>query len=77
MISAGGKNLGFTNGRYLKFGKGNEENQAGAGIDTDAGWQGKVEVEEHPLAKLFVTVLQRLGIKTDSFSGYTGTLNRV
>ena len=38
IISAGGKNLGFTNGRYLKFGKGNEDNQAGAGIDTDAGW---------------------------------------
>jgi len=77
IISAGGKNLGFTNGRYLKFGKGNEDNQAGAGIDTDAGWQGKVEVEELPLAKLFVTILQRLGIKTDSFAGQTGALSRV
>jgi hypothetical protein len=77
IISAGGKNLGFTNGRYLKFGKGNEDNQAGAGIDTDAGWQGKVEVEELPLAKLFVTILQRLGIKTNSFGGYSGTLSRV
>jgi Protein of unknown function (DUF1552) len=77
IISAGGKNLGFTNGRYLKFGKGNEDNQAGAGIDTDAGWQGKVEAEELPLAKLFVTILQRLGIKTNSFAGYTGSLSRV
>ena len=77
IISAGGKNFGFTNGRYLKFGKGNEDNQAGAGIDTDVGWQGKLEVEELPLAKLFVTILQRLGIKTDSFGGYTGSLNRV
>ena len=77
IISAGGKNLGFTNGRYLKFGKGNEDNQAGAGIDTDAGWQGKVAVEELPLAKLFVTILQRLGVKTDSFGGYSGTLSRV
>ena len=77
IISAGGKNLGFTNGRYLKFGKGNEDNQAGAGIDTDAGWQGKVAVEELPLAKLFVTILQRLGIKTNSFAGYSGTLSRV
>ncbi|QVL34130.1 DUF1552 domain-containing protein [Telmatocola sphagniphila] len=77
IISAGGKNLGFTNGRYLKFGKGNEDNQAGAGIDTDAGWQGKVEVEELPLAKLFVTVLQRLGVGTNSFGGINGTLNRV
>ena len=77
IISAGGKNLGFTNGRYLKFGKGNEDNQAGAGIDTDAGWTGKMEVEELPLAKLFVTILQRLGVETDSFGGHSGTLERV
>jgi len=77
IISAGGKNLGFTNGRYLKFGKGNEDNQAGAGIDTDAGWTGKMEVEELPLAKLFVTILQRLGVETDSFGGCNGTLSRV
>lgn len=75
IISAGGKNLGFNNGRFLKFGKGNEENQAGAGIDTDAGWQGNIEVEELPLSKLFVTVLQRLGVETHSFGGYTGSLN--
>jgi hypothetical protein len=77
IISAGGKNLGFTNGRYLKFGKGNEDNQAGAGIDSDAGWQSKPEVEELPLSKFFVTVLQRLGMETDSFGGQTGTLSGV
>ncbi len=77
IISAGGKNLGFRNGRYLKFGKGNEDNQAGAGIVSDAGWRGKIEAEEEPLALLFVTVLQRLGVGTNSFGGVTGTLNRV
>lgn len=77
IISAGGKNLGFTNGRYLKFGKGNEDNQAGAGIDTDAGWTGKIEAEELPLSKLFVTILQRLGVETESFGGFTGSLERV
>lgn len=78
IISAGGKNLGFTNGRYLKFGRGNEDNQAGAGIDTDAaGWEDEVRVEEEPLALLFITLLQRFGIETDSFAGITGTLNRV
>ena len=75
IISAGGKNLGFTNGRYLKFGKGNEENQAGAGIDTDAGWQGNIEVDELPLTKLFITMLQRLGVETKSFGGFTGGLS--
>ena len=77
IISAGGTNLGFDNGRYLKFGSGNEDNQAGAGIDTDAGWRGKLENEELPLANLFVTVLQRLGVETDTFAGYSGTLERV
>jgi hypothetical protein len=77
IISAGGKNLGFTNGRYLKFGIGNEDNQAGAGIVSDAGWRGRIEAEELPLAQLFVTILQRLGVETDSFAGYTGTLSRV
>ncbi|MFN0020576.1 MAG: DUF1552 domain-containing protein [Pirellulaceae bacterium] len=77
IISAGGKNLGFTNGRYLKFGKGNDDNQAGAGIDTDAGWQADARVEEEPLALLFITLLQRFGVEIDSFAGVTGTLNRV
>ena len=77
IISAGGKNLGFKNGRYLKFGTGNEDNQAGAGIVTDAGWRGKMEAEELPLAQLFVTILQRLGVEIQSFAGSTGTLSRV
>lgn len=77
IISAGGQNLGFTNGRYLKFGQGNEDNQAGAGIVSDAGWRGEVEAEELPLARLFVTILQRLGVETDTFAGHTGTLSRV
>ena len=77
IISAGGKNLGFRNGRYLKFGTGNEDNQLGAGIVSDKGWRGKVEADELPLAHLFVTILQRLGVETDAFAGYTGTLERV
>ncbi|MDE0864457.1 MAG: DUF1552 domain-containing protein [Rubripirellula sp.] len=77
IISAGGGNLGFRNGRYLKFGEGNEDNQAGAGIVSDVGWRGKIEAEEKPLALLFVTVLQRLGVETESFAGVTGILDRV
>jgi hypothetical protein len=77
IISAGGKNLGFNNGRYLKFGIGNEDNQAGAGIVSDAGWTGKIKAEELPLAKLFVTVQQRLGVEADTFAGYSGTLSGI
>jgi hypothetical protein len=69
--------MGFKNGRYLKFDKGNEDNQAGAGIDTDAGWQAEVSVEEQPLALLFITLLQRFGVETDTFAGVNGTLDRV
>jgi hypothetical protein len=36
-----------------------------------------VAVEELPLSNLFVTILQRLGVETDSFGGYTGTLSGV
>lgn len=77
IISAGGKNLGFNNGRYLKFGKGNEDNQANAGIVSDAGWRGKIQAEELPLAKLFVTILQRLGVETETFAGESGPLEQV
>ena len=63
--------------RRQHAGQGNEDNQAGAGIDTDAGWQAEVQVEEEPLARLFVTLLQRFGVETDSFAGMTGTLDRV
>jgi len=78
IISAGGKNLGFTNGRYLKFvGLQQDGSLPGAGVTSDAGWRSKVGEEEPPLAKLFVSILQRLGVETDSFAGYTGTLNRV
>ena len=78
IISAGGKNLGFSNGRYLKYvGFREDGSLPGAGITSDAGWRSKVAEEEPPLAKLFVSILQRLGVETDSFAGYSGTLDRV
>lgn len=77
IISAGGKNLGFQNGRYLKFGKGNEDNQAHAGIASDVGWRSDPEHQELPLAHLFVTILKRLGVETDEFAGHQGGLARV
>jgi hypothetical protein len=78
IISAGGKNLGFTNGRYLNFvGLQQDGSLPGAGVTSDAGWNSKVGEEEPPLAKLFVSILQRFGVETDSFAGYTGTLKRV
>jgi hypothetical protein len=78
IISAGGKNLGFTNGRYLNFvGLQQDGSLPGAGVTSDSGWRSKIGEEEPPLANLFVTILQRLGVETDSFAGYSGTLERV
>lgn len=34
-------------------------------------------VWRRPVAKLIVTILQRLGVETESFGGYTGSLSRV
>ena len=77
LILAGGRNMGFRHGQYLKYGTGNEDNQADAGIRSDAGWRGQMTYEELPLARLYLTMLQRLGVETDSFAGCTETLPEV
>ena len=77
IISAGGKNLGFENGRYLQYvGLLEDGSLPGAGVTSDSGWRSKDVQEDAPLAHLFVTILQRLGVETDTFAGYTGTLAR-
>ncbi len=78
IVSAGGKNLGFNNGRYLQYVSLLEDGSLpGAGVISDAGWRGTAKEEDQPLGHLFVSVLQRLGVETDSFAGCTGTLNRM
>lgn len=77
LILAGGKNMGFKHGQYLKYGQGNEDHQATAGISTDAGWREKMAYEELPLSNLYLTMLQKLGVETDSFADSTTTLAEV
>lgn len=77
LLSAGGKNLGFNNGRFLKFGKGNENNQSNAGILSDVGWRSKMDYEEEALGHLFVTILKRFDVETNNFAGCEGGLARV
>ena len=70
LILAGGKHMGFKHGRYL--------NKAGAnpqGGPWDGGrepWQQKATNEDIPLSNLYVTMLRRLGVATDSFADSTG-----
>jgi hypothetical protein len=77
LILAGGKNMGFKHGQYLKFGQGNEDNQATAGFSTDDGWRQKMDFEEVPLSNLYLTILHKLGVETDRFSDSTSTLTDV
>ena len=77
LILTGGKNMGFKHGQYLKFGKGNEDNQAQAGRGSDANWRGKMTWEEEPLSNLYLTMLQRLGVEAESFAGSETTLGQV
>ena len=41
------------------------------------GGRGTAKEEDQPLGHLFVSILQRFGVETDTFAGCTGTLNRV
>ena len=78
IVSAGGRNLGFDNGRYLRYVKLlGDGSLPGAGVVSDSGWQSNATEEDRPLAHLFVTILQRFGVETDTFAGCTGTLEGV
>ncbi|MDA1265055.1 MAG: DUF1552 domain-containing protein [Planctomycetota bacterium] len=72
LVLAGGRSMGFTHGRYL--------DHAGAHAFSgswDGGkepWQREFTHEDLPLANLFVTMLQRLGVETEAFADSTGAL---
>ena len=69
--------MGFKHGQYLKYGQGNECNQATSGISTDAGWRAEMNYTELPLSNLYLSMLQKLGVKTKSFGGATEPLREV
>jgi len=72
LILAGGKNMGFKHGQYLNYAGDNP-----AGGPWNGGrepWQKKITHKDIPLSNLFVTMLQRLGVKTDRFADSTGVL---
>ena len=75
LILAGGKHMGFKHGQYLNYAGNNPE--AGAWDGKTEPWQKKASREDIPLSNLFVTMLQRLGVETNSFSDSTGKLDDV
>ena len=77
MMLMGGKNMGFKHGQHLKYGQGNDTHQATSGISSDAGWLGEMDYTELPLSNLYLTMLNKLGVETESFGGSTETLSEV
>jgi hypothetical protein len=79
LILAGGKNMGFQHGQYLRCGKYKAGTQPAGGpwLGGREPWQKEMQHEEQPLANLFVTMLQRLGLEIETFAGSTGTLDPV
>ena len=69
--------MGFKHGQYLKFGAGNKDNQADAGLRSDAGWRGEMTYEEAPLANLYLTMLHKLGVEAASFAGSKSTVSEI
>ncbi len=75
LILTGGKNMGFKHGQYLNYAGDNA-----AGGPWNGGrepWQKEAAHEDIPLSNLFATMLQRLGVETETFADSTGTLTDV
>ena len=72
LILAGGKKMGFKHGQYLNYGP--EKPAGGPWNGGREPWQKDIVHDDIPLSNLFVTMLQRLGVKTDKFADSTGTL---
>jgi len=64
-------------GKPVPRAKTNEKNQSDAGTSSDRNWRSELNYEELPLSNFFVTMLQKLGVETDSFTDSTGTLAEV
>ena len=75
LLLAGGKNMGLKHGQFLNYG---DDNPAGGPwLGGREPWQKEVTREELPLSNLYLTLLQRLGVETESFADSTGTLSEV
>ncbi|QEG39324.1 DUF1552 domain-containing protein [Roseimaritima ulvae] len=70
LVLAGGRNLGFKHGRYLNYAGPNP--MGGAWLGGKEPYQKEINHDDQPLTRVFVTMLQQLGMETDSFAGATG-----
>ena len=70
LILLGGKNMGFKHGHYINHGGANP--QGGPWLGGTEPWQREIKHEDLPLGNVFVTMLNRLGVKTKEFAYSTG-----
>ena len=75
IILAGGKNMGFKHGQYMNFV--GDEAEGGAWDGGREPWQKEMKHQDIPLGNLFVTMLNRLGVQTESFADSDGRLDEV
>ncbi len=75
LILAGGKHMGFKHGQYINHVGMNF--QGGPWLGDREPWQDAMKSEDVPLSNLFVTMLQRLGVATDSFADSTGIIEHI
>ncbi|MGI9243415.1 MAG: DUF1552 domain-containing protein [Verrucomicrobiales bacterium] len=76
LVLVGGKKMGFTHGQYLNFAGAGAYRGGWAPGDTEP-WRMKASAEDLPLSNLYVTMLQRLGVETETFAGSTGTVSEI
>ncbi len=74
LVLAGGKKMGFKHGQYLDFAGAGAYRGGWAPGDTEP-WKMRTNFEDLPLSNLYVTMLQRLGVETDTFADNTGTIS--
>lgn len=75
LILCGGKNMGFQHGQYLNLAGTNA--QGGPWDGRTEPWQQKATHIDKPLSNLFVTMLQGLGVKTESFADSDGQVSEI
>ncbi len=75
LVLVGGRQMGFRHGQYINHA--GMKFQGGPWLGKREPWQNEAKGEDQPLSNLFVTMLQRLGVQTDSFADSTGIVEAV
>ncbi len=76
LILSGGKNMGFKHGQFLDYVGAGAYRGGWAPGDTEP-YKLKSTHEDLPLSNLYLTMLHKLGVETESFADSTGTISEV